>query len=335
MELSAYGRPVATPFHLIGADENALTSALAWCLARCPAFMEAFAGKVEGLLPSPAATVALQAHQGEYGITDIKVHDPGKLAWVVEAKVGFSMPSHDQLAKYADHLTAQHAGKEERLLVVLAQSDKLDQALQAAVPSHVNGVRVRAVSWRAVIGLARTCASAVGNVQKGYLRDLVDFLEEVLALTNAESNQVFVVAISDSTFGGGPTTFREVVEKYAKYFHPVGNHWPTSPPNYMGFRYDGKLQSIHHVDSYTVIDHFSPHFPDIREGEIDRHFLYTLGPPIRPAGVVRTGKGIVMAARAWVAIDLLLTCDTITEARDQTLDRRRQAGEAERLTAAI
>ena len=103
----------------------------------------------------------------------------------------------------------------------------------------------------------------------------------------------------------------------------------------MGFRYDGKLQSIHHVDSYTVIDHFSPHFSDIREGEIDRHFLYTLGPPIRPVGVVRTGKGIVMAARAWVAIDLLLTCDTLTEARDQTLDRRRQAGEAERLTAAI
>ncbi|MCG2728873.1 MAG: hypothetical protein L6276_01100, partial [Acetobacterium sp.] len=36
----------------------------------------------------------------------------------------------------------------------------------------------------------------------------------------------------------------DIVEKRNKYFHPMGmNGWPKEPPNYIAFRYYGKLQS--------------------------------------------------------------------------------------------
>ena len=48
-------------------------------------------------------------------------------------------------------------------------------------------------------------------------------------------------------------TWIEIVEQKKKYFHPFGiNGWPKEPPNYIAFRYNGKLQSIHHIESYTV-----------------------------------------------------------------------------------
>lgn len=48
-----------------------------------------------------------------------------------------------------------------------------------------------------------------------------------------------------------------------------------------------------------------------------------LGPPFRPDHPVRTGKGIFRAAPVTADLDLLFTCSTIVEARDQTRARRR------------
>lgn len=56
------------------------------------------------------------------------------------------------------------------------------------------------------------------------------------------------------------------------------------------------------------------------------HFFYRLGPVIAPNREVRTGKRIFQAQSAKAAIDLLLTCDTIAEARGKTRDRLAAAG---------
>ena len=44
---------------------------------------------------------------------------------------------------------------------------------------------------------------------------------------------------------------QDIVNKKRIYFHPVGGGpggWPSEPPNYIAFRYGGKLQTIHHID---------------------------------------------------------------------------------------
>ena len=37
------------------------------------------------------------------------------------------------------------------------------------------------------------------------------------------------------------------------YFCPIGNGYPKEPPNYLGFRWNGRLQQICHVDGYKVL----------------------------------------------------------------------------------
>jgi hypothetical protein len=60
--------------------------------------------------------------------------------------------------------------------------------------------------------------------------------------------------------------------------------------------------------------------PGCRHKLDEPYYLYTLGPAIVPSKVVRNGK-IMMANRVYAAIDLLLTCDTISEAGERTRSR--------------
>ena len=111
------------------------------------------------------------------------------------------------------------------------------------------------------------------------------------------------------------------MNKKRLYFHPVGNRYPKEPVNYVGFRYNGKLQSIHHVDSWEIVPDMHNKIPEIDSGAIKDHFLYRLGPPIIPQREVRSGR-IARSNRVVVMIDLLLTCDTISEALDLTNKRK-------------
>jgi hypothetical protein len=106
------------------------------------------------------------------------------------------------------------------------------------------------------------------------------------------------------------------------YFHPFGGGgWPTEPPNYLGFRYFGKLQSIHHVEGYEIVREMHSHIPEFEKGDWGKDFiLYRLGNPILPDHDVRTGK-IFRNGRVWAMIDTLLTSRTISEARDITKKR--------------
>lgn len=61
-----------------------------------------------------------------------------------------------------------------------------------------------------------------------------------------------------------------------------------------------------------------PEMPDV-EWETD-HYIYKLGPAIVPGKTVKTGK-IFKNGRVWAMLDTLLTCDTISDARDLTQSR--------------
>ena len=113
----------------------------------------------------------------------------------------------------------------------------------------------------------------------------------------------------------------DIVAKRRIYFHPIAGTWPKEPPTYIGFRYHGRLQSIHYITDYSVITDLHKAdrgIPSRREP--NPVFLYKLGPAIRPAGEVRTGS-LYRNARVWCALDLLLTSETIAEARALTKHR--------------
>ena len=139
-------------------------------------------------------------------------------------------------------------------------------------------------------------------------------------MQNQESNLVYVVSLGASTPEWSQLSWRDIVIKKKHYFHPVGGGWPKDPPNYLGFRYDGKLQSIHHIESWQIVDNMHEAFPEINAVGWEPHFLYTLGDSIIPQKEVKTGK-IYPSGRVWAMLDLLLTCSTISEARDLTQKR--------------
>ena len=278
-----------------------------------------------GAVPlSARASVALQEHKTDGGITDIHLRDPGRLEWILEAKLGFAPPGIDQLTKYARRLLASEDQAASKLLVVLAKSDRRDLWLQLNVPTSVEGVPVKVMSWGQVMDCSEQARQVAGNIGKGLLWQLENFLEGILAMQMMKSNEVFVVSASRSIFNGGTTSFIDVIQTHQKYIHPIGAGWPINPPNYMAFRWDSRLQSIHHVDHYEVITDFGPFFPGVPSLVVDPHFLYHLGPPMVPNHTVATGD-IYPSGRVWAHLDLLLTCSTIYEDRNKTKEREAAA----------
>ena len=61
---------------------------------------------------------------------------------------------------------------------------------------------------------------------------------------------------------------------------------PKTQPNYIGFRYGGKLQSIHRIEDYVITRNLYEEFEEMpdEECEID-FFVYTLGSAIKPTHV--------------------------------------------------
>lgn len=149
------------------------------------------------------------------------------------------------------------------------------------------------------------------------LRDLEAFLGPLIGMDSLFSNRVYVVSLGGGAPEGWPISWVDVVARHNRYFYPVGKGWP-SPPNYLGVRYGGQLQSIHHVDDYEVFTNPSIPFPEVPSAVWPQHYLLTLGPPIRPARRVANGPRIHMSNRCWCMLDTLLTAETVSDALTET-----------------
>ena len=107
-------------------------------------------------------------------------------------------------------------------------------------------------------------------------------------MAKPHENQIYIVSLSEEL---------DSIEKLKnnKYSMPVGHRYLSYPPEYMGFRYDCKLQRISHVDKVG-------YFYDSR-GFLN--FEFELGPNLLdPSVCIKPGKGI-QDARKWVDFDLL------------------------------
>lgn len=254
--LTLHSQQIETVFDLLGQKENDLTYALGWALARSPKFLRRLAitlGFRNGF--SERVKIRLQEHSSSQGITDVEIDDPGLCHIILEAKRGFTVPDELQLVKYAHRLNIARDEPKTRLLVVLAEDDREGNWLRLQVPNSVEGVPVNTISWHDFIKLAKR-ARPTQYTERHLLHQFIHYLRRATTVQNQKSNLVYVVALSNDTFGCGATTFIDVVEKHGRYFHPiggVGGGWPFDPPNYLGFRYGGELKSIHHIESYEVI----------------------------------------------------------------------------------
>ena len=189
-----------------------------------------------------------------------------------------------------------------------------------------SGRRQAHLPW-SVVGehLAAARRASAGH-ERLWLDQLDIYLKETLRVVEVNNAEAYCVVIStDRPGGGGPHTYREIVEQ-GFYYYPYGwgHGWPSIPPNFLAFRWDGYVQRVHRVLDYEVISSLQERWPDIpvlQEGSGDRarsdvtdrpHVLCRLGPALRmeplPTGIN------YRANRVWVLLDQLFTAPTLQAA---------------------
>jgi hypothetical protein len=306
----------------LGTYENDMSRSVAWALRQCPEFLRAFVKATAGVELDPRMTsIQLQLAKDAAGITDIEIESPGIVHIIVEAKRGITLPTERQLSMYAGRLAIDSKGT--RFLVGL--TDCPPAYVKAYFTTKkLNGIPVVHLSWAEVLKLARQAYSRSALKEKYLIDELVSYLEGLVTMQQVDSNLVYVVSLSANQPDGWGVSWIEVVTKKGKYFHPVGNNWPATPPNYIAFRYGGELQSIHHIDDYDVVTDIHDAIPEIPNGEITGSlFVYRLGPAFRPDH--RVPSRVNYSGRRWCMLDTLFTCDSIDAASRLSTKRRKAA----------
>ncbi len=321
---------VESVFQLLGQHENDITNSVAWALARCPAFLRAFVRHATGWSGDCSeASLFLQKHETAGGITDVEIVLQPHFHIIAEAKRGWNLPTRVQLETYARRDSFSRSDAAVKKLVVLSECSPryaLDTLAQLDART-VAGNDVVPISWKEMHDFASGTREKGSNAEKRLTKELLHYLRGLMTMQNVDSNEVFVVSLRDETEKGWSISWIDIVKKKSRYFHPVGGRgkWPKVPPNYIAFRYHGRLQSIHHVEG---VDYFTnPHkvIPEIPDDEWPTHFSYKLGPAFAPAKAVRTGN-IYPSGRVRCMLDTLFTCGSISEARDLSKKRKAASG---------
>jgi hypothetical protein len=307
--LTLHGRRIDSVFSLLGEKENHITYSLGWALTRSPGFLRQFLGRAVGEWSGDDSglSVLLQDSSPGSGITDIEIRSKD-LHVIIEAKRGWELPSLAQLSRYAPRFGKVAATKIQRIVTM---SECSQEYADHYLASSVAGIPLRHVSWRDLSHLTELTSGS--HAEKRLMAELRNYMATIVSMQRQESNWVYVVSLNSSEWAPGLTFIQVVVDRH-RYFHRYGRDgWPNEPPNYLGFRFDGKLQGIHHVEDAEVVRNFHPHFPERPDRDEDPCLLYRLGPRIAPAREVKTGA-IYPSGRKWAMLDLLLTSSSIAEA---------------------
>lgn len=321
-ELVAYGTEVNNIFQLIGNLENDITKSIAWALARCPEFLKAVINEVMSLeIDAQNVRIKYQEFEKNKGITDLEITDTTSFYIIIEAKRGWILPGAEQLTLYSQRKNIIESPVSHK--AIISMSECSEDYANAYLPFKViNDIPVNHLSWKRIYELANSAKTSSSRSQKDLLKELMRYLGDIMTMQAKESNWVYVVSLSTAKPENCDLKWTELVEKKMKYFHPFGiNGWPKEPPNYIGFRYGGRLRSIHHIESYSITKNIHDEIEEMPNVEDEyEHFVYSLGKPIIPSKVVKTGK-IYASGRKWAMIDTLLTADTIHEASEISRQR--------------
>lgn len=320
-KLFLHSREMKSVFQLLGEHENDISYSVAWGLAKCPSFLKIFLQSVlhwQGDIDE--VEIRLQEYEKGKGFTDIEIELVQKFHLIIEAKRGWNLPDNVQLQKYANRTSFTQNPCPDKRLIVLSECSK-DYA-EHRVPNQVNGFSVEILSWKDVYRFSKLAYASGTHAEKRLLQELNVYLGSLMTVQKQDSNMVYVVSIGSGSPKGWTISWKDIITKKMKYFHPLGgNGWVKEPPNYIAFRYDGKLQSIHHIENYEVATNMSKLFSEAKDEEWEPHFVYHLGKPFAPNEAVETGN-IYPNGRVWCMLDTLFTCSTISGARDLTKSRQ-------------
>lgn len=302
MKLYGYGKQIDTLFGIMGKQENDITKSLSYLLFRCSVFRIKFIERFISNFDVHKIDDTIVSFQSchDKGITDIEIYYPREFAIIIEAKIDYNLPTKTQLEKYANYLNSENFTKKK--IVVLSNLPK--EIAYKKLPELVANIEITYLSYTQLAVLIKESLDNSNNKEKELLTQYLRYITEVFSMIDKHSNIVYVVPISGNSI--------KMHDEDKKYICPVGNGFIKDPTNYIGFRFNGKLQYINHVESVNYFES--------SDGIL--FFEFMLGPDIIPFKTVRTG-GKFKGTKYYCDIDLLLTCDTIAEACAKTKERNK------------
>lgn len=320
-------RELSTVFGASGIDENSATAALVWTLAQSPTFARALLEDLFGeQVDASELRVDMQRHEpGAGGFTDIELRTGSECHAIIEAKVGWVIPTESQFRLYAERIDPK-ASRLTKLVSLTAMNRRF-----VKLPRKLAGVPTTHRSWEDIVRLAAQCRAKTRQaVERLWLEQLGNHLERYMQMQDILSSIVYLVPLGTKEIieGRGYTWIDVARGDPPQYFHPVGGptypRFPKVPQNYIGFRYHGKVQSVHFVEKVDVrvdLNRLNKNWP---VGQ-DPVFLYTLGPAMTPAKEVRSGRNIWPTDSHYCALDTLLSgrYETVADAIAETNRRRR------------
>jgi len=313
-QLYLNGQDINTVFDR-GDKENDITFSLGWTLAQSDVFLEYFLKDIFLKQNTGKATsVHLQKHgKDKGGFTDIEI-ETEKAHVIVEAKRGWNLPEIPQLKKYAPRFRK----KRINAIVVMSQCEPT-QAL-SKLRKRVNSIPVQYRSWKQVTTIATQSVRKGNHREKRLLREFVAYMEGLMDMQNVnKSNMVYVIPLGNEWQPWAGKYWWEYVTENKLFFQPTSKKWVKESPNYLGFRLDGKIKSIHHIESSEDVDDLYGHIPGVLHSQNwmhKPHRLWWLGKPIIPDHDVKSTG--LQSGSLLAALDLLLTCKTVLEACKKT-----------------
>lgn len=310
VDLKIGNRTVDSFYDLLGTKEVDLTNGLGFILSRSSNLLKDLLTKL-GLkkIDVTLCEVHLQKHESaDKGFTDIEILYNRDRLLIIEAKVGWILPTEEQLTKYRTRFGDKKS--KPRIAVISHCTESFADRNLSNEYSYI--------SWNSIYDLIKASYRQTrSTIEKTYLEEFQKYLGNLITMDREQSNWVYCVSLSRELVQGSESNYIDIVYKYGKYFYPYNRGgWPKEPPNYIAFRYDGGLKSIHKVESFELSENLNKSMPKvIKDKTEDFHFFLNLGPPIVPNKEVKNGN-IWPNGRLWCMIDTLLTCDTIEQARN-------------------
>ncbi|MBC8415009.1 MAG: hypothetical protein ISS80_04955 [Candidatus Cloacimonetes bacterium] len=320
--LLIYDKKITSFFQLLGEKENNISYSVGWALANCKNFLTIFIKKTlkwKQEINYEGIRIQLQKYEFSKGFTDIEVEQLGDFHLIIEAKRGWNLPTIIQLQKYASRKKFINSSAPLKKIIVLSECTQHYVEANHEV-NNINGIKVTYLTWRDIYNYSLTAIKKGSYTEKRYLSELNKYLEDIMTIQKIDSNRVFVVSLARGKPDKWNISWIDIVKKKSFYFHPIAKHWPYEPPNYIAFRYEGKLQSIHHIKKYEVFTNPHKIIQEIPNEKWERHYLYKLDKAFLPQHEVKNGK-IYRNSRCWCMLDTLLTCKTIAEASDVSKKR--------------
>ena len=325
MHLFVNRKQAASVFRIQGDDENALTGALAQCIAYSENLLRAVLRNVgiknlrKHRIQSARIFYQRHAKNRTEGITDIEIEIPGMLHVIIEAKIKAGAPTLRQCQKY---LKRFNPGVPQKRLAPLVDASDVGIIDEYRFRDTSFENLLEPLLWASIYDEAqRILRRSRNDVEKYLLSEFCSFVEGEYYMKSFEE-EVWVVPLSTAPLWQEGLSRYHIPLRHQIYFHPAKR--TRRKAIYFAPRAFGRVAHVQRILKIEYNKEPKQYIPELSRfsWSSQPYTIFHLGEPVKLPKPVRSGK--IWDRLVYCDFDLLVNAQTIDEAHKQTMARRKR-----------